>query len=47
MLSIYDALSLQRSLIILVGQTMMYFSEKVMIFYSCIGAFMPNLHKKS
>ena len=40
-------LALKRSLIILVGLTMTWYSEKMMISYSCIGGFMPNLHKKS
>ena len=40
-------LALQRSLIILVGLTMTCFSEKIMISYSCISGFMPNLHNKS
>ena len=44
--SIY-LLALQRSFIILVGLTMTCFSEKMMIFYSCIRCFVPNLHKKS
>ena len=40
-------LALQRSLIILVGLTMTCFSEKMMISYSFIRGFMPNLHKQS
>ena len=39
-------LALQRSLIILVGQTMAWNSETNMIFYTCIHGFMPNSHKK-
>ena len=40
-------LALQRSLIILVGLTMTWNSEKMMISYNCIRGFMPNSHKKS
>jgi hypothetical protein len=40
-------LALLRSLIILVGLTMTWFSEKMMISYICISGFMPNSHKKS
>ena len=35
------------SLIILVGLTMTCFSEEIMVSYSCIRGFMPDLHKKS
>ena len=40
-------LALQRSLIILIDPTMTRYSEKMMISYSCMRGFMPNLHKKS
>ena len=39
-------LALQRSFIILVSLTMTCFSKKIMISYTCIRGFMPNLHKK-
>ena len=39
-------LALQRSLIIMVDLTMTWFSEKMMISYTCICGFMPNSHKK-
>ena len=40
-------LASQRSLIILVGLTTAWYSEKIVIFYTCIRGFMPNSHKKS
>ena len=43
--SIY-VLASQSFLIILVGLAMTCYSEKMMISYSCIRGFMPNLHKK-
>ena len=40
-------LDLQRSLIILLGLTMTWYSEKNIISYRFIRGFMPNSHKKS
>ena len=37
----------RRSFILLVSVTLTLFSEKMLISYSCIHGFMPNLHKKS
>ena len=45
-LSMY-VLATRRSLIILVGLTMTWFSEKLLISTRCLYGFMPNLDKKS